>query len=301
MVARVRSLTSSSSTAEYFHEEGGYYVTAGGDREAAQAKAEEHRKASAWYGRAASAREGARACGGAVLACREPGPGPAAAHSCGGGQHDAGCARALEEHRADPAAPERAADRGLLPQRAVAPPDRTGLFGRAGDGGAPSELRDRGLRQGVAGCVLDETKADPGLYRREGLGARGGGGADCSPGDAEAQGGAVAWHAARDLGRARGGALAVPRAGRALGGQPAMGMPEGPRPARRVHPLPGAGRLARRTPRARHAAPPGTGSGKRSRPARGARRGGVGGAARSSRSRSSGSIPSAGPACPTSC
>ncbi|MYE01518.1 MAG: relaxase domain-containing protein, partial [Alphaproteobacteria bacterium] len=55
MVARVRNLTSSSSTAEYFHEEGGYYVTAGGDREAARAKAEEHRQASAWHGRAAAA------------------------------------------------------------------------------------------------------------------------------------------------------------------------------------------------------------------------------------------------------
>ena len=55
MVARVRSLTSSSSTAEYFHEEGGYYVTVGGDREAARAKAEEHRQASAWHGRAAAA------------------------------------------------------------------------------------------------------------------------------------------------------------------------------------------------------------------------------------------------------
>ncbi len=55
MVARVRNLTSSSSTAEYFHEEGGYYVTAGDDREAARAKAEEHRQASAWHGRAAAA------------------------------------------------------------------------------------------------------------------------------------------------------------------------------------------------------------------------------------------------------
>ncbi|MYE01066.1 MAG: relaxase domain-containing protein, partial [Alphaproteobacteria bacterium] len=55
MVARVRNLTSSSSTAEYFHEEGGYYVTARGDREAARAKAEEHRQASAWHGRAAAA------------------------------------------------------------------------------------------------------------------------------------------------------------------------------------------------------------------------------------------------------
>ncbi len=55
MVARVRNLTSSSSTAEYFREEGGYYVTAGGDREAARAKAEEHRQASAWYGLAAAA------------------------------------------------------------------------------------------------------------------------------------------------------------------------------------------------------------------------------------------------------
>ena len=55
MVARVRNLTSSSSTAEYFHEEGGYYVTVGGDREAARAKAEEHRQASAWHGKAAAA------------------------------------------------------------------------------------------------------------------------------------------------------------------------------------------------------------------------------------------------------
>ena len=38
MVARVSNLTSSSSTAEYFHEEGGYYTAAKGDREAARAK-----------------------------------------------------------------------------------------------------------------------------------------------------------------------------------------------------------------------------------------------------------------------
>ncbi len=55
MVARVRNLTSSSSTAEYFHEEGGYYTAAGGDREAARAKAAEHRLASAWYGQALAA------------------------------------------------------------------------------------------------------------------------------------------------------------------------------------------------------------------------------------------------------
>ena len=55
MVARVRNLTSSSSTAEYFHEEGGYYTAARGDREAARAKAEEHRQASAWYGKGAAA------------------------------------------------------------------------------------------------------------------------------------------------------------------------------------------------------------------------------------------------------
>ncbi len=55
MVARVRNLTSSSSVAEYFHEEGGYYVTVGGDPEAARAKAEEHRQASAWHGQAAAA------------------------------------------------------------------------------------------------------------------------------------------------------------------------------------------------------------------------------------------------------
>ena len=55
MVARVRNLTSSSSTAEYFHEEGGYYTAARGDREAARAKAAEHRQASAWYGKGAAA------------------------------------------------------------------------------------------------------------------------------------------------------------------------------------------------------------------------------------------------------
>ena len=55
MVAKVRNLTSSSSTAEYFHEEGGYYAAAGGDREAARAKAAEHRLASAWHGQALAA------------------------------------------------------------------------------------------------------------------------------------------------------------------------------------------------------------------------------------------------------
>ncbi len=55
MVARVSNLTSSSSTAEYFHEEGGYYTAARGDREAARAKAAEHRQASAWYGQGAAA------------------------------------------------------------------------------------------------------------------------------------------------------------------------------------------------------------------------------------------------------
>ena len=55
MVAKVRNLTSSSSTAEYFHEEGGYYAAAGGDRDAARAKAAEHRLASAWHGQALAA------------------------------------------------------------------------------------------------------------------------------------------------------------------------------------------------------------------------------------------------------
>ena len=55
MVAKVRNLTSSSSTAEYFHKEGGYYTAAAGDREAARAKAAEHRQASAWYGKGAAA------------------------------------------------------------------------------------------------------------------------------------------------------------------------------------------------------------------------------------------------------
>ena len=55
MVARVSNLTSSSSTAEYFHEEGGYYAAAGGDKEAARAKAAEHRLASGWHGQALAA------------------------------------------------------------------------------------------------------------------------------------------------------------------------------------------------------------------------------------------------------
>ena len=55
MVAKVRNLTSSSSTAEYFHEEGGYYAGTGGDRESARAKAAEHRLASAWHGQGLAA------------------------------------------------------------------------------------------------------------------------------------------------------------------------------------------------------------------------------------------------------
>ena len=55
MVARVSNLTSSSSTAAYFHEEGGYYTATGGDKEAARAKAAEHRLASAWHGQALAA------------------------------------------------------------------------------------------------------------------------------------------------------------------------------------------------------------------------------------------------------
>ena len=55
MVAKVRNLTSSSSTAAYFHEEGGYYAATGGDREAARAKAAEHRLASAWHGQGLAA------------------------------------------------------------------------------------------------------------------------------------------------------------------------------------------------------------------------------------------------------
>ncbi len=55
MVAKVRNLTPSSSTAEYFKEDGGYYAAAGGDREAARAKASEHRLASAWHGQGLAA------------------------------------------------------------------------------------------------------------------------------------------------------------------------------------------------------------------------------------------------------
>ncbi len=55
MVARVRNLTSSSSVAAYFHEEGGYYTGTSGDKKAARAKAMEHRLASAWHGQALEA------------------------------------------------------------------------------------------------------------------------------------------------------------------------------------------------------------------------------------------------------
>ena len=55
MVAKVRNLTPSSSTVEYFHEDGGYYAAAGGGREAARAKASEHRLASAWHGQGLAA------------------------------------------------------------------------------------------------------------------------------------------------------------------------------------------------------------------------------------------------------
>ncbi len=54
MVATVRNLTSSSSTAAYFRNDGGYYVAVGGDREDARAKEAEHRRGSAWHGRGAA-------------------------------------------------------------------------------------------------------------------------------------------------------------------------------------------------------------------------------------------------------
>ena len=53
MVATVRNLTSSSSTAEYFRADGGYYVGEEGDEESLRAKREEHREASAWHGKGA--------------------------------------------------------------------------------------------------------------------------------------------------------------------------------------------------------------------------------------------------------
>ena len=55
MVATVRNLTSASATSEYFQRDGGYYLPAGGDREELRAKRAEHRNASAWHGRGASA------------------------------------------------------------------------------------------------------------------------------------------------------------------------------------------------------------------------------------------------------
>ena len=55
MVAAVRNLTSTSATSEYFQRDGGYYLPAGGDRADLRAKQAEHRNASAWHGRGASA------------------------------------------------------------------------------------------------------------------------------------------------------------------------------------------------------------------------------------------------------
>ena len=57
MVAKFRNLTSSSSTAEYFQQDGGYYVAAGAmdrrrDGQAARAKQAEHRRGSVWRGQA---------------------------------------------------------------------------------------------------------------------------------------------------------------------------------------------------------------------------------------------------------
>ncbi len=51
MVATVRNLTSASATSEYFQQDGGYYLAAGGDNADIRAKQAEHRNGSAWYGR----------------------------------------------------------------------------------------------------------------------------------------------------------------------------------------------------------------------------------------------------------
>ncbi len=51
MVATVRNLTSASATSEYFQQDGGYYLAAGGDNADIRAKQKEHRNGSAWYGR----------------------------------------------------------------------------------------------------------------------------------------------------------------------------------------------------------------------------------------------------------
>ena len=61
MVATVRNLTSSSATAEYFRNEGGYYTGGDGetggeeDPEEVRAKRAEHRRGNAWFGEGAAA------------------------------------------------------------------------------------------------------------------------------------------------------------------------------------------------------------------------------------------------------
>ena len=62
------------------------------------------------------------------------------------------------------------ADRRLLPQRAVAPADGTGLRRPSRHGGTDAEFRDRGLRPEAEGRVLDAAERDPDLHGREGLG-----------------------------------------------------------------------------------------------------------------------------------
>ena len=97
----------------------------------------------------------------------------------------AGRGRQVEERGVDAAAPQCAADRGVL-RPAGAAADGEGLFDRASDGGAATELRARWLRPGAAGGVLDAQARDPGLRGRQGLGPRHGGDAGGDTGDAQA-------------------------------------------------------------------------------------------------------------------
>ena len=135
----------------------------------------------------------------------KPQPRSAAPHSRGDRQRDPERGRAVEERGADAAAPQCAADRGVLPRPAGAAADKEGLFDRTGYGGPAAELRARGLRPGAAGSVLDAQTRDPGLCGREGLGPWRGGDAGGDARDAQAESGAGAGSAAA--------AMAGPRTG----------------------------------------------------------------------------------------
>ena len=110
-----------------------------------------------------AAGEGALDGGGAVPPHGKPQSRSSTPHTRGDRQPDPGRGRPVEERGADAAAPQCPADRRVLSRPAGAAADSEGLFDPARDGGASTELRARGLRQGAAGSVLDAQARDPGL------------------------------------------------------------------------------------------------------------------------------------------